>query len=125
MEVLAYFAANRNYSYVDGIANALDGLTAIEVLNNAVRDFISECIHKQRGGGSEREGKVSCPGFSSEDLRRLAGELRDLEEAISSARGGELVLFLRRLAGAAYSRSLELLAGSQGVSQGEASESGG
>jgi len=76
--VLAYFAANRNFGYVDVLANSLDPLTAKETMINAVRDFMSACDPERPA----REGRdeVPCPRdvkveYLERDLNLFIGEI--------------------------------------------------
>ena len=100
VDILAYFAAARNYGYVDALTNALDPATALDAVVNAVRDFKSSCVDRK-----PEEEEVRCPKV---DLKRLEDSLKYFEESVARlGSGGELVLLLKRLALRALARSHE------------------
>ena len=110
IDVLAYFAAARNYGYVDALTNALDPATALEAMVNAIRDFKSTCI--DRRPSSE---EAICPTI---DLGKLEKSARYFEEVVSSLGGtGDLVLLVRRIALRALARSHKYRPGSGGASE--------
>ena len=99
IDVLAYFAAARNYGYVDALTNALDPATALEALVNALRDFKSSCIDRRVAG----EEEAVCPQL---DLGKLEQSARYFEDLVSKLGGtGDLVLLVRRMALRALARS--------------------
>lgn len=104
-DILAMFAAMRNYGYLDIIGNALERTTALEAMGNAIRDFRSMCLDASEDARKrlEEEEGIKCPDISPENLEKAASEfMRVLEEKEKS---GELVLFLREIYVDALSRA--------------------
>jgi CRISPR-associated protein Csa5 len=111
VRVLAFFAALRNYGYVDRLGNALDEVTALEALKDSIRDFHSlcfdskdKCVETKIGG---EEIKLRCPDVSAEDL------MKDFDGFIESIKGKPsdvIIKSTRRLALAALAEK-EILRG--------------
>ncbi len=101
IDILAYFAAARNYGYVDALTNALDPATALEAVVNALRDYKSSCVDRK-----PEEEEVRCPSL---DPKSLENSVRYFEEKVSElGSSGELVLLLKRISLRALARSHEL-----------------
>jgi hypothetical protein len=100
-DVLGFFAAARVYGYLDVVGNAIDEVTVLQALEDALRDFKATCIDRRP---DPREVGAYCPRVS----------YRQLEEAVEAARraasigGGCLVRFTRHLALQALARSYAL-----------------
>jgi len=100
IDILAFFVATRNYSYVDILSNALDELTAREALINALRDYRSTC--PQPGMTVERRDiKVRCPSVSHDTLEAA---VRIVESRLREA-GADLMTFTRSLSLNALARA--------------------
>ena len=81
VEVLAAFAAARNYSYVDRVGNSLEPLTAFEAIKDALRDFDSTCSRDRYIERDEASNLcVPCPQVSSNDLLNALGIIEDVIE---------------------------------------------
>ena len=91
VELLAYFAAQRNYGYIDKLGNALDEITAYEALKDALRDYNSVCVDRRQ---------ECCPNI---DPARLEMAVKNFIESISGKSGDVIVKETRKL-------SLEVLA---------------
>lgn len=98
VDILAYFVAARNYSYVDILSNALDPLTAMEAIINALRDFETSCL---KSGQRSEEEEVVCPKIKQEDLEKA---LRIAESQIREP-GENLFHFTRKIAMRAFARA--------------------
>lgn len=105
VDILAYFVAARNYSYVDILSNALDPLTAMEAIINALRDFETSCLKP----GQRNEGVV-CPKIRPGDLEKA---LRIAESQIKEP-GENLFHFTRKIAMRAFARAGKFRVESQG-----------
>ncbi len=79
VEVLAFFAAQRNYGYIDRLGNALDEVTAYEALRDALRDYYSICVDRKQ---------ECCPDINPEDLENA------IKYFIShlSGKGGDVIV---------------------------------
>lgn len=96
VDILAYFVAARNYSYVDILSNALDPLTAMEAIINALRDFETSCLKS-----GQRNEEVICPSIKPSDLEKA---LRIAESQIREP-GENLFHFTRKIAMRAFARA--------------------
>jgi hypothetical protein len=65
VDILAYFAAARKYSYVDALQGALNPDTAKIVIADAIRDFEVAC---GRGRRRSSEEGVICPAVDPAEL---------------------------------------------------------
>jgi len=118
VDVLAFFAARRNYSYVDALANALDPAVALETVYNAVRDFKSTCIDRRHvpcEGAEAGEVDARCPEVKPESLDYAVKSFAELTEKLySEGRTSDLTLIYRRLAAEAMGRSLRYMVRCEG-----------
>ncbi|NPA96598.1 MAG: hypothetical protein GXO32_03230 [Crenarchaeota archaeon] len=97
VDILAFFAAQKRYSYVDMIGNALDKLLAIDALKDAVRDFKSSCIDQ-----TIPDEEVVCPKIGPEEIDNAT---RWVTDKIRNAETHEFLLFTRELAVKALARA--------------------
>ncbi|MCE4604207.1 MAG: hypothetical protein F7B20_04485 [Aeropyrum sp.] len=95
VEVLSYFVAKRNYGYVDILTNALDRITVLEAIINAIRDFEADCA-----SGRPQSEDIRCPEIPPEKLSQSVEEFQSKIEGLSGAQLMELArsLSLRALA---------------------------
>lgn len=111
--VLAFFAALRDYGYVDRLGNSLDEVTALEAVKDAVRDFHTLCLDSEekcvetKVGGEEI--KLRCPEVTAE---RLAMDFDEFVRAIEGRSGSTIVRITRRIALEALAEK-ELLRGTK------------
>jgi len=90
--VLAFFSAMKNYGYVDRLGNALNEITAVEALKDAIRDFHSTCLDSPDKCVEVKMGsealKLKCPEIDVEELHK------DLEEFITklSGKSGDVIV---------------------------------
>jgi len=97
VNILAFFAAQKKYSYVDMIGNALDKLLAIDALKDAVRDFKSSCIDQ-----AIPDEEVVCPNL---DPKEIDYATRWVADKIRNADTHEFLLLTRELAVKALARA--------------------
>ncbi|MEM0340423.1 MAG: hypothetical protein QXV55_04300 [Acidilobaceae archaeon] len=91
VKILAFFAAQRNYGYIDRIGNALDEITVYEAIKDAVRDYHSLCTDKPaqervvevKIGGTTF--KLRCPNIEPEDIEKSVISFKKRIEGKSSA----------------------------------------
>ena len=114
IDIFAFFAAMRNYSYLDILGNALERTTALEALGNAVRDFRSTCLDASPESRHklEAEKEVKCPRIDPEELEKAVNAFNSI--MINRERSGELVVFLREVYVKALSRASRFKVKSQG-----------
>ena len=105
VNVLGFFSALRNYGYVDRLGNALDEVTAIEAVKDAIRDFHSLCIDSKDKCVETRvdseEIKFKCPEISPEDLMN---DFNEFLNNIEGKPGDVIVRVTRRIALAALAK---------------------
>ncbi len=107
IDILAFFAAMKSYGYLDALGNALERVTALEALGNALRDFLTTCINTtvEAKEKLEREEGVKCPTVNAKDLEKAMESFNKITIALEER--GELVTFLREVYVKALSRSLK------------------
>jgi len=110
-DVLAFFVAQKKYSYVDILGNALDKLLAMDVVKDAIRDFESACLD-----GQPIEEAI-CPNITAEELEK-AGNV--ITSRIEKASTQEFLMLTRKLAVRALARAPKFKKG-KGEEGGESS----
>jgi CRISPR-associated protein Csa5 len=70
VSILAYLGSQKDYSYIDRLGNAIDEISIMEALRDAVRSFITKC----------EEPESKCPSI---DFQELDKSLNTLLEKIS------------------------------------------
>ncbi len=113
IDVFAFFAAMRNYGYVDILGNALERTTALEALATAIRDFRSTCLDATPAARArlEKEEGVRCPSIGAEELQRAVEAFSGITAKLESE--GRLVPFLREIYVKALSRASRFKAGGE------------
>lgn len=107
IEILAFYAATRNYSYIDRLANALDEVTAYEAVRDALRDFYSQCVdRREKCVEVSEELKVLCPEV---DLGLLEKAVDELLRRIRGRSGDVIVRETREVALAALARKPKVM----------------
>ncbi|MEM1830724.1 MAG: hypothetical protein QXY55_06165 [Candidatus Korarchaeota archaeon] len=100
VEMLAFFAAQRNYGYIDRIGGALDEITVYEAIKDALRDYYSLCVDKLDRDRivevkvGETTFKLRCPNLEPEDLEN---SINDFKKRIEGKQGVDLVRETRNL----------------------------
>lgn len=92
IDVLAFFASQRNYGYIDRLGNALDEVTAYEALRDALRDYYSVCVDRKQ---------ECCPDVNPEDLEKA---IKFFISYISGKGGDVIVRETRKIALEALAR---------------------
>ena len=114
VDILAFFAAARNYGYIDVLGNAIDPALALETVYNLVRDFKSTCIdrkHQPCENAEEGEIDARCP----EELKPewIDAAVRSFAETVNTlyekGRTGDLVVLYRKLAAKAIGKSFKYM----------------
>lgn len=99
IQVLSYFAAQKMYIYVDTLTNALDVITVVDTINNALRDFKSNCIDRVPS-----EDEIRCPEIDLDKLEQSVNNFNDIIDEFDK-RPSEVILFFRRMASKALAYS--------------------
>lgn len=102
VDVLAFYAATRNYGFIDRLAGSLNETTAFEAVIDALRDFYSQCL--------DREDKcvrdVQCPEVDKTALERAVDEFK---RRIRGKPGDVIVKETRNIALAALARKPRMM----------------
>ncbi|MDW8082666.1 MAG: hypothetical protein RMI56_02590 [Sulfolobales archaeon] len=107
VEVLAFYAAMRNYGYIDRLSNALNEVAVYEALNDILRDYYSQCVDREdKCVEVSANVKYRCPTF---DARALEDAIVKFMERVRGQPGYVLVRETRELALAAYARKPKAL----------------
>lgn len=107
IDVLAFYAAVRNYGYVDRLANAIDEVTAYEALRDALRDFYSQCVDRRdKCVEVTQDLKILCPEIELGQLEKAVGEFL---RRIRGKPGDVIVRETREIALAALARKPKLM----------------
>lgn len=107
VDVLAFYAAMRNYGYIDRLSNALSEVAVYEALNDMLRDYYSQCVDREEACVEVgRDLKLRCPVV---DARALRDSIDEFLRRIGGKPGYVLVRETRELALAAYARKLKAL----------------
>lgn len=102
VDVLALYAATRNYGYVDRLGNALDKITAYEAIRDVLRDFYSQCVDRRE----KCVDNIKCPEVSPEALEEAVNKF---VEEIMDKSGDVIVEKTRELVLAALARKPKLM----------------
>jgi len=71
VKLLGFLGALRDYSYIDRVGNAIDEVTLLEALKDAVRAYFTNCIDQKDACIQYDAGVgVKCPEIQPEDLER-------------------------------------------------------
>lgn len=107
LDVLAFYAATRNYGYVDRLANAIDEVTAYEAIRDALRDFYSQCVDRRdKCVEVTQDFRVLCPEVELGQLERAVSEFL---RRIGGKPGDVVVKETREIALAALARKPRLM----------------
>jgi len=109
IEVLSFLGALGDYSYLDRLGNAIDEVSVLEALRDAIRAYHTNCLEGKVCVEYDREKKlgVLCPDIKPEELASAVSQLAD---RISRAeiRRVDLIRMSREIALKAYARIPEI-----------------
>ncbi len=103
IEVLSFLGATGDYSYLDRLGNAIDEISVLEALRDAIRAYYTNCLRERVCIEYDRENKlgVLCPEFKSEELEQV---ISHITAKISKASRVEIIKLSRELALKAYAK---------------------
>ena len=87
IDILAFLGSQKYYSYIDRLGNALDEISILEAINDAIRDFYSMCGSKQ----------TECPQIDSGKLQDAVKELTDMIQDSEKSTRFQVLQFAREL----------------------------
>ncbi|ADG91077.1 hypothetical protein [Thermosphaera aggregans] len=91
VSILAYLGSQKDYSYIDRLGNAIDEISIMEALRDAVRSFITIC----------EKPESKCPSI---DFQELDKSLNTLLAVISSKPREQVIKMARELSLKAYAK---------------------
>jgi len=107
VEILSFLGAIEEYSYIDRIGNAIDEISVLEALKDAVRAYYTNCMKEKKCVEYNRELKlgVYCPDVKPEELDQIISSISARVGKVSRI---ELIKLSRELALKAYARIPEV-----------------
>ena len=103
IQVLSFLGAIGDYSYLDRLGNAIDEISVLEALRDAIRAYYTNCLGKRACVEYNRENKlgVLCPEIKSEELEQAVSQIT---AKISKASRVEIIKMSREFALKAYAK---------------------
>jgi len=103
IEVLSFLGATGDYSYLDRLGNAIDEISVLEALRDAIRAYYTNCLGERACVEYDRESKlgVLCPEFKPEELEQAVSQIA---VKLSKASRVEIIKLSRELALKAYAK---------------------
>lgn len=106
VEILAFLAAQKDYSYIDRLGNALDEISIMESIRDAIRAYYALCRESSGcidiGGGKG----VKCPQISDASLEKAVNTLSVM---LANKPRTDVVKLARELSLKAYARMPSVL----------------
>lgn len=105
VKLLGFLAATGDYSYVDKIGNAIDEVTLLDALKDALRAYQTYCAGRKEVCIEYGEGSgISCPELEPDAVERAISEITALASKVSRGEASriELSRLSRELALRAY-----------------------
>lgn len=101
--LLAFLGATGDYSYIDRLGNAIDEVTILESLRDAIRAYYTNCLGERKCVEYDRERKlgVMCPSISSEKLDTI---VEFVSRHLSRASRIEIIRLSREMALRSYAK---------------------
>jgi len=103
IEVLSFLGSTGDYSYLDRLGNAIDEISILEALRDAIRAYYTNCLDKRACIEYDRESKIGvlCPEFKPEDLEQVVSQIT---AKLGKASRVEIIKLSRELALKAYAK---------------------
>jgi CRISPR-associated protein Csa5 len=103
VDVLSFLGALGDYSYLDRLGNAIDEVSVLEALRDAIRAYYTNCLEGDKCRVYDREKGVGvlCPDIRPEELEETVSQVVGRISRISRV---ELIRLSRELALRAYAR---------------------
>jgi len=105
VDLLSFLGALGDYSYIDRLGNAIDEVSVLEALRDAIRAYYTNCLGEDKCKEYEKGKGVLCPDIKPEELEKRVSQLID---NISKASRVELIKLSRDLALRAYARIADM-----------------
>jgi len=101
LDLLSFLGALGDYSYIDRLGNAIDEITVLESLRDAIRAYYTNCLKDRRCIEYSKNVGVLCPEISSEDLEKT---ISVISAKLATTSRVEIIRLSRELSLKAYAR---------------------
>jgi CRISPR-associated protein Csa5 len=103
IDILSFLGALGDYSYLDRLGNAIDEVSVLEALRDAIRAYYTNCLEGDRCKVYDRERGIGvlCPDIKPEELEETVSQVVSRISRISRV---ELIRLSRELALRAYAK---------------------
>jgi CRISPR-associated protein Csa5 len=91
IDILAYLGSQRDYSYIDRLGNAIDEISIMEAVRDAVRSFYTLC----------EKPESNCPSIDPQELEK---SINALVATINTKPRDQIVKLARELSLKAYAK---------------------
>jgi len=107
LNVLSFLGATGDYSYLDRLGNAIDEVSVLEALRDAIRAYYANCLDEQKCIEYDKEKKlgVKCLNLKSEEIEQ---EVSHMIARLSKLSRVDVIRLSRELALRAYAKVLEV-----------------
>jgi len=107
IEVLSFLGSTGDYSYLDRLGNAIDEISILEALRDAIRAYYTNCLDKRACMEYDRESRIGvlCPELKPEDLEQVVSQIT---AKLGKASRVEIIKLSRELALKAYAKIPEI-----------------
>lgn len=99
IQVLAFLGVQKDYSYIDRLGNALDEVSILESVRDALRAYHATCGEKEECIEVREGVGIKCPNINWEELEK---SINALAAMLSTKSRPEIVRLSRELATKAY-----------------------
>jgi CRISPR-associated protein Csa5 len=101
LDLLSFLGVLGDYSYIDRLGNAIDEVTILESLRDAIRAYYTNCLREKKCIEYSENVGVLCPDISSEELEKAVSVISAKLATINRV---EIIKLSRELALKAYAR---------------------
>ncbi|MGC8987947.1 hypothetical protein [Infirmifilum sp.] len=103
IEILAFLGAVGDYSYIDRIGNAIDEVTLMESVRDAIRAYYTNCLEEAKCVVYDKEKNlgVQCPSIDRDSIEKAVSAMLD---KLSKSTRVEMIKLSREIALKAYAK---------------------
>jgi CRISPR-associated protein Csa5 len=101
LDLLSFLGALGDYSYIDRLGNAIDEVTVLESLRDAIRAYYTNCLKERKCIEYSENVGVLCPDIPPEELEKTVSII---SSRLTTTNRVEIIKLSRELALKAYAR---------------------